>query len=155
MRQFALLPLLAVILVGSVDAQEAKGKSATTEEIRKQVLLVENEVEEALSKNDVDTLNRIYPDTYAYINASGELLSKAQFLSDLRSGKHKILAVEHEDVQLQIYGDTVVVMTGVSASSFKYKGQVTNGPRRFTNVFVKQDGQWILVAHQVTDIAKH
>jgi hypothetical protein len=34
------------------------------------------------------------------------------------------------------------------------KGETSIGPRRFTNVWVKQDGDWKLVVHHVTDIVQ-
>jgi ketosteroid isomerase-like protein len=35
-----------------------------------------------------------------------------------------------------------------------YKGQAVSRPRRFTNVYVQQNGQWRLAVHHVTPIAE-
>jgi ketosteroid isomerase-like protein len=73
------------------------------------------------------------------------MISKAQLMADIRAGKHKPYNVAHDDIQMRIYGNTVVV-TGHSTAT----GTMYNKPRRFTNVYVKQQGIWRLVAHQVT-----
>jgi len=147
-----LLCILTAALAVSACAQSTPGNNANTaDEVRQQILAMEHGLEQALAANDMETLGRIYSDEYVYTNASGELLTKSQFLADLQSHKHKILEVKHDDIQLHVYENTVVV-TGISTSKFEYKGAVTAGPRRFTNVYVKQEGQWKLAVHDVTDI---
>jgi ketosteroid isomerase-like protein len=150
-----LLCILTVAVAASVEAQSTTEKTPnTTEEVRKQILGMEHELEQALAANDIEMLEHFYSDEFVYTNASGELLDKGQFLADLRSRKHKILEVKHDDIRLHVYENTVVV-TGISTSRFEYKGIVTAGPRRFTNVYVKQEGQWKLAVHAVTDIKAH
>jgi ketosteroid isomerase-like protein len=80
-------------------------------------------------------------------------LPKLRSLLDIRSGKQKYNSVKHDDVRLHVYSDTVVA-TGHSSSSVIYKGQAVSRPRRFTNVYVQQNGQWRLAVHHVTPIAE-
>jgi ketosteroid isomerase-like protein len=154
MRLSLLLSLVLAVSVVVVRAQAAgQNEADQVEQTKKEVLKVEEELERALQSNDTDVLNRIYSDDYVYTNAHGEVLTKAQFLDDLRSGKHKISHVGRDDVHLHVHGNTVLLM-GISTSTFLYKGKISNGPRIFTNVYVKEGGQWRLLSHQVTDIAK-
>ena len=153
MRTFLFTLLLTVSLGRFAQAQETTRERAATAE-EKEVLKTESELEHALELGDTQVLDRVYADDFSYTNASGELLSKAELLADLRTGNHKVASVSHDDIRMHTYGNTVV-MTGISTSTFRYKGVVTSGPRRFTNVYIKQDGGWRLVVHHVTDIAKH
>jgi ketosteroid isomerase-like protein len=150
--RFFLSMLLVGSLAGLARAQPDPGQGALSAE-EKAVVKVEQELEKALAANDIAALDRIYSTDFAYTNETGELIAKRQLLEQLQSGKHKVNSVKHEDVRLHSYGNTVV-MTGTSTSTIGYRGNVTSGPRRFTNVFIKQDGRWQLAAHQVTDICQ-
>jgi len=153
MRRILLAPLLAVSLVGFAKAQGTTGNEADTEEIKKEVLKAEDEQNQALQRGDTDVLGHIYADDLAYTNADGKILTKAQHLAEFRSGIRKFDSIRRDDINLHVYGNTVV-LTGRSTSTLQYKGKVTKGPRRFTDVYIKRDGRWLLVAHQVTDVAK-
>jgi ketosteroid isomerase-like protein len=150
MRRVLLFLLLAAALAGLAAAP---GGRAADSEIEKEILALEEAQNQAFVKGDADALDRIYADELAWTNQNGELLTKAQILADIRSGKQKYNSVRHDDVRLHVYGNTVVA-TGHSTSSVIYKGQAVSRPRRFTNVYVNQNGQWRLVVHHVTPIAE-
>jgi hypothetical protein len=79
------------------------------------------------------------------------MLTKAQFLEELRAGHPKYLTSKHHDVRVRVYSDTAVV-TAHSTLAVESNGKVSEGPRRFMNVYVSQDGVWRLVAHQGTRV---
>ena len=152
MRRILLLPLLTVALAGFVRAQGTRGNQADAENA-KEVLKVEEERNQAVLKGDADVLDRIYSDDFAYTNESGETPSKAQFVANFRSGKRKFSKYVHDDIHVHVYGNTVV-LNGRSTSTYLYNGEVYQDPRRFTLVYVKQDGQWRVVALHVSTIPK-
>lgn len=51
------------------------------------------------------------------------------------------------------YGDTLVV-TGVKTMDYTLRGKESVGPFRFTDVWVRPDGRWQVVASQVAKVAK-
>jgi ketosteroid isomerase-like protein len=153
-RRLIGLPLFLFLAAISVNAQGAGGSKAdSVEEIQRQILKSEDQQNTALLKNDADLLGSMCAEELAWTNASGVLFTKDQMLADLKSGKQKNDTIEHQDVRLHIYGTTVVV-TGVSTSTYHYNGKAFVGSRRFTNVWVKQGGRWLLAVHHVTPIAK-
>ena len=103
---------------------------------------------------DIKTLERLWADNLVYTAPNGELLTKAQHLAEFQSGIRKFESMKHDDFNIRVYGKTVVVLTGRSTSIMRYNGEVSEGPRRFTNLFVKMDGRWQLVSHHVTNVAK-
>jgi ketosteroid isomerase-like protein len=135
-----------------VNGQTAPPQSSTAE-IEKEVLHVEEERDQALQKRDVATLDRIYADELVFINTRGQLFTKAQRLADIGSGKVEYFAYKQGDYSFKVYGNTVV-MTGRTSSVVKFQGRLNQIPRQFTNVYIKTDGQWRLVAHQATPIAE-
>ena len=54
-----------------------------------------------------------------------------------------------EDMRVRIYRDAAVV-TGRAKRGFKYRGQEVNQERRYTHVYVKRQGQWRIVAQQIS-----
>jgi len=153
MRQFLLVCLIALSCVHPTLSQDT-GKNQTTQEIKNEVLKVEQEQDQAVAASDIKTLDRIWADNLVYTAPNGELLTKAQHLAEFQSGIRKFETMKHDDFNVRVYGDSVVVLTGRSTSMLLYNGEVSEGPRRFTNVFVKMDGRWQLVSHHVTNVAK-
>src|ERR1700680_766288 len=77
-QKLLLTVLLAGSLIGMMEAQELTGDKA--EQIKRDVLKVEEERAQALEKGDLAVLNRILADDYEYVNVLGELNTKAQRL---------------------------------------------------------------------------
>jgi ketosteroid isomerase-like protein len=147
------LPLVVMAVAGPALSQAANGQDAGDEAKKKAVLSVENELNQALLKADTKVLGRIYADDFAYTNAGGEMLTKAQVLDGFGSGRIKLLTLGRADIRLYVFGNTVI-LNGISTATLEYKGKISKGPRRFTNVYVNQGGQWRLVAHSVSNFAK-
>jgi ketosteroid isomerase-like protein len=129
------------------------GNAAATENARDEVMKVEEERNQALQKNDVEALNRIYADDVVYSNATGALLTKAQHLADLKARTLNFKSFRHDDVQVQVHGETGIV-TGISTSAVDFQGTVSSSPRRFLNIYVKQGGRWLCEAHFDTPVTK-
>lgn len=153
MKMLSALVLGGVLLI-SVGAQSQIANSTTSasvEQLKQEVLKVEAERNAAIMKGDVATLDKMYSDEIAWTNPRGELLTKSEILSHLQSGEQKFFSIKHSDRQMHVYGNTVV-MTVFTRSSVRYKGKTSDAPRRFTNVFVKENGHWLLVVHHATPV---
>jgi ketosteroid isomerase-like protein len=150
-RKLFLLILSAVAVLGvtkytviaAVDDANLKDEVIKAEEARNQ----------ALPHGDVAALDRIYADDLIYTNATGALLTKAKHLADLKARTLNFRSFKHDDVQVTVHGNTGIV-TGISTSAVDYKGTVSSSPRRFVNVYSKQDGRWLCVAHMETPVTQ-
>ena len=154
MRRF-ILPvfLMVVTMAGLVRSQRTAGNETdTVEETKKEVLKFEDERMQAMQRGDTETLDRMFADEVAWTTPGGELLTKAQVLANIKSQTQQYLTVNHDDRRLHVYGNTVV-LTVHSVSTARYKGNTFNYPRRFTNVYLKRDGRWQLIAHTPTPVA--
>jgi hypothetical protein len=91
----------------------------------------------------------------------GGMLNKAQRLENLthRRGsvvqREVVVQFEHY-IHLHVFGDhnDTVVLTGLSKSILHFEGKLSSGPRLYAFVFVKQHGQWQIVAEMTSDIPK-
>jgi len=146
------LPLFtATLLVACSLAAQKTHDEKSVRQVEKEVLRVEEERDQALQQRDISVLDRIYSDQLVFVNTRGQLFTKAQRLADLGAGKVAYFSYNQGEYDYHVYGDTVV-MTGRTSSVVKFQGRVNRIPRQFTNVYVKIEGQWRLVAHQATPI---
>jgi ketosteroid isomerase-like protein len=121
--------------------------------LKDEVLKAEEARNQALPKGDVEALDRIYADDLVYTNATGALLTKSQHLADLKGRTLNFRSFKHDDVEVHVHGNTGIV-TGISTSAVDYQGTINSSPRRFVNVYSKQDGRWLCVAHMETPVTK-
>ena len=149
-RIFMLLVLTAaamgISLLGAAEHVAASPK----ENIKNEILHIEQELSQAVLKNDTNTLDRICADEMVWLTSTGQFLSKAEVLADIRARNLTEFSFKSNDEELHVYGDTVVL----------YRKTLENGkdankipPRTLTDVFVNQDGKWKIVAHGATVIA--
>ena len=151
-RRILILPLLPVTLLGFAWAQ-ATVRNPTNAETEKEVLEVERQKDQAVRSRDIAVLEGIYADDMAFVNGRGQVVTKAQHLDEIRSGNVKYLSSNKSDYHVHLYGSTAV-LTGRENSIVEYHGKTISSPRQFITVYVKLDGQWKYVAHQVTPVAE-
>ena len=152
MRRILLFSLLTVVLVG-MGRPQGTVPNQTDAETEKEVLEVERQKDQALRNRDIAVLERIYADDLAFVNGRGQVITKAEHLEEIRAGNVKYLSSDRSDFHVHVYGSTAV-LTGRENSSVEYHGKTISSPRQFMTVYVKLDGQWKYVAHQVTPVVE-
>lgn len=143
---FALAATLSLLMTLSVVAQSGGG--STEEQIEK----LENDRAQAVVKGDVATLDKMTADDYTIIDRAGRMRDKQATMAAIKSGDIKLTSNKLSDLKVRVYGDTAVI-TGRSDAEGTVNGTPSNGPVRFTRVYVKKGGQWQCVAFQQTPIA--
>jgi ketosteroid isomerase-like protein len=133
-RTLALFVLSACLL-------SAQNKSGAEQDITR----IEKEMVAAVLKGDTGPSNRYLADQYIFTGPDGATMGKAESINDLKSGSLKLQAATLDDMKVQVYGDTAVV-TYSSNDKGTYKGKDISGKTRWTDVFVKQNGRWMVVA---------
>ena len=146
-----MVALCAVAFLGV--ARWAVKNAAAADDLKAEVMKAEDARNEALPKGDVAALEKIYADDLVYTNATGETLTKAQHLADLKGRKLNFVSFKHDDVHVAVVGNTGIV-SGISTSAVSYNGSVSSHPRKFMNVYVKVGGKWLCAAHAETPMAQ-
>ena len=153
MRRIVVLPLLAAVLISITKVATAgQNDASAAEETKKEVLKFEDERNAAILKHDTATLDRMYANDLTWTMSNGDLLNKSQVLANIGSGQQLLSSISHHERAVHVFGDTVV-LTATSSSKERYRGNNITVPRRFTNVYVKRNGQWQLIVHTVTPLA--
>jgi uncharacterized protein (TIGR02246 family) len=136
------LAALAAVLLAAV-AQPALAQSPDEAAVR----AVEDRRIKALVEDDFATLDAIFADDLHYTHSSTVVDDKASYMAALRTGKTKYETIDREPARVRIYGDTAL-MTGTAVVGLK--GRAEKLPLRYTLVYVRQAGQWRMVAWQST-----
>lgn len=134
---------VAALLVAAL-ALPARAHAQSAEQAVRQV---EDRRIKALVDDDVATLEAIFADDLTYTHSSAAVDTKASYIAALRSGKTKYESVDRQPSTVRVYGDAAV-MTGEALVGLR--GRAEKLALRYTLVYVKQGGQWRMVAWQST-----
>ena len=118
-----------------------------------EILKLEKEFIQAIVKNDAEAIGRFLDDDWIIIDADGGVVDKARFLGVVKSGDLSHEMMESDDVRVRVYGDSAVV-TGLTRTKGKFKGQDFTTQERATDVFVRREGRWQCVFSQLTRFCK-
>jgi ketosteroid isomerase-like protein len=134
--------LFTTALVLAAAATGLAQKESVEETIRK----VDNERIQAQVHADAVALGRIYADDFIGVGPSGTVRTKPEVIADFTSGDLKFQSITTDDVKVRVYENTAVE-TGLSAMIGQDKGKAVPRETRFTRVWIKQEGDWRLVAN--------
>jgi ketosteroid isomerase-like protein len=139
-----LYAVAAVFVLGVCPVLAQAGKAE--QEIR----AMEKLWNESRARADVVALGALLDERWTVTHGDGTINTKAEYLADLKSGVRKFFGdVKQDDFTVRVYGDTAVA-AGVSDSKVEYKGKPSGGALRFTRVYVKRDGRWIMITSHAT-----
>jgi len=107
--------------------------------------------DQALVKADLAALNQIYAEDARLTSPEGKLETKAEFLGQVKSGQYQASAPTTTDLQVRVLGDIAVATCEWKATE-TIQGVKSDGHYRFTDVWVKRDGRWQVMASQGTPV---
>lgn len=146
-------PLLVVLVLmpARVPAQTPAATSAAVTEVREAI----RRYDDALRRADVAAVGQFFAPEYTFVNASGERLTRADRLANLRTGRTALDSVAHapQEEQIRPYGNVVVYTTLLTLGG-RYSGQAQRGQYRALVVWVRRDGRWQQIASQLTSVAR-
>jgi len=128
------------------EAQQESTDKKSEQEVRNMI----ESYRTALLRRDIPALEKIWADDYVFVNASGEVLTKAQRLANVKSGGTTLESInEEENITVRVYQNSAVATSRVTIKG-QYGGQPTSGQYRSTHVWVKGPAGWQLVSNQLT-----
>lgn len=138
--------LLAVAGFFSVAISHAADSVAD----RAAIMQLERDWTQSFVTMDAAANERILADDFIGTEPSGKRVKKADILASMKSGEPLQSGhVIDSDVNIRFYGATAVV-TG--SSSWKRKSDGKSGRYIWTDVFVKRNGKWQVVASQDLEV---
>ncbi|HVF91357.1 MAG TPA: nuclear transport factor 2 family protein [Blastocatellia bacterium] len=151
MRQLLKLSAYAAVLIGSLSPYSVSTTQATG--VAQELIEIEHRLAKALVDRNLEMYSSILASDWTTIDLAGRVLSKSQVLRELASRERQIEAVSIDDIKVREFGD-VALVTGRTTATGRYKGQRSSVVLRFTDVFVKRNGRWQVVASQGTQVVQ-
>ena len=153
MKHFHIIIALAFAVPSLLLAQTGDKTSKPSSETEQAIAKIEQDITNALLKQDAATVDRMLADDCFYTGPDGKTQTKAEFLADIKSGDLKLESSTIKDLKVRAADADFAVVTYGTTDKGSYKGRDIGGEYRWTDVFVKRDGRWQVVAGQGTGIA--
>lgn len=140
-HKFRFLLVLVPILTAAQQSPDSGDKSL--------ILALESAWNQAELHHDAAAAAAIMADTFISVDHHGKLLNKSQYLTDLKDLSFKPEEIANSETTVYLYGDTAIV-----TSAYRTRG--TDGGKpfvhrgRFTDTWIKRNGNWQCVADHET-----
>ena len=147
MKRIVVVGLLVFAALSLVIGQTGP-ESPTQNTVEKQIKLLERSwLVESYRADDMRAFDRIVADSFTITHSSGKVLNKAEkradiirsHISDPESPSYFFI----EEARVTLYGGAAVSVGSIAEK---------NDHVRFTNTYVKRNGQWQVVASQLNRI---
>ncbi len=147
---------------GTAQNQKSAAESRKNGEngkIVEQIMKLESDYDETTKNPKAEDFERFYTVDYmvtsrvpARISTKAE--NEARF-KDPSVRRGRIESLSSDDVKVRVYGDSTAIVTGSwKRASKDADGKDTSAAGRFTRVWVKQNGKWMLAAAHYSPIAE-
>ena len=137
----ALAPVLACASAGSSSTDRAAASPDDAVEVRR----LHQSYADALIARDSVTLRRILAEDFRTTVSEGRVLGREEDIAPVLSGRVAFDSARLDSVTVDVFGDAAIVR-GI----FVYRARVGDnafaGRERFTDVYLKRDGQWRVVS---------
>ena len=140
---------LVLLLSASMLFSHAQNKSTNSADDKSMILAFESAWNQAEIHHDATAVAAIMADTFISVDHHGALQNKSQYLAGIKDLSFKPEEIANSDTSVYLYGNVAVV-----TSAYRTKGTDDGKPfvhrGRFTDTWVKLNGEWKCVANQET-----
>jgi ketosteroid isomerase-like protein len=99
----------------------------------------------AIVAKDFAALERLIAPEFSGTSPNAHFYNREMAIDDLKSGRYVVEKMELDEVSANIYGNTAVAFTSQKEIS-RYGDSEFSGHYHYTNVWVKKNGRWLVVA---------
>jgi ketosteroid isomerase-like protein len=145
---------IALVVVGCAESAQPKAEGTagpvvaapeSPEKVEAEIIQLEHEWVDAIVKKDTATLDRLFAPEFNGTSPSGATFPRTDAIEQLKAGEYAVESMNLDEVSVNVYGNTAVAFTSQQEKS-KVDGKDNSGHYHFTNVWVKRDGKWQVVA---------
>jgi ketosteroid isomerase-like protein len=136
---------------GKKQSHSSQGmKSESSDSVKLKQL--EQDWLDSYREGDADKMGKILADDFIGRWANGSTQTKDEQLRAIRTGAEKHSTNQMLECNVRLYRDTAVV-TGLQTEQSVLEGRDGSGTYSYTDVFVKRDGRWQVVASETKRVA--
>ena len=140
MKRILVLIAVAITISIQVNSQMVQGGS-----VEQTIMKMEQEMLTAMLKGDASANERYMAANSVFTDPGGNVMNKSQLVSMIKSGDLKFESSVIDSMKVQVYGNTAIANYRTTDKG-KFKDMDISGLYRWTDVFVKQNNNWQLVA---------
>ena len=149
---------ISLILIALLMTAAAVSAQTSSDQIVAEITRLEAEYLEASKNPRLEDFARFYtPDFLVTARLPPKILNNEQRIATLKDPNFKrgtVQSLVNEDLKVRVYGDDTAIVTAKwKRVSRDADGKDTSASGRFTHVWVKQNGKWLLAAaHYSPDV---
>lgn len=136
-RALVAFAITAVVLTASVAADDKA--------VEQTIAKLERAWVSAIVDKDLVMLDELLAAEFTGTGPNGVTFSKGIAIADLKSGSYVVDKMSLDEISVNVFGDTAVAFTSQEEKS-RYGDKDFSGHHHFTNVWVKRNGNWQVVA---------
>lgn len=119
--------------------------AASNENVEALLTKMEQDWTDAILKQDTARIEPILADDMLAIIPNGQTITKPQHLAFIKDETYKPESLSIDNIKVRVFGDSAVVTYHQSEKS-QFQGKDNSGETLWTDIFVKRDGRWQIVA---------
>src|SRR5437763_10526050 len=132
-------------IYSQTDTRATSGNAKVEQEIRR----LEREWFDSYVRGDRAAFDRIVADDALMTYGNGKVGNKSEAIAEIKAPADASYSLTSDDVQVRLYADTAIV-TGRVTEKGTFNGRSLNSQSRYTDVWVRRNGRWQVVAAQST-----
>ena len=109
---------------------------------KEQIIQLYKEMYTAMVNKDRAELERVHDDSFVLVHMTGMRQSKVVYISSIMDGTLNYYSAEHEDMQVEINGDTAVLTGRSKVTAAVFGGGKHTWRLQLRFQLVKKNGQW-------------
>ena len=135
--------------------KKADAKRNNNSSVEQELMQLEKDGAAAAVKGDTTFLDRHTAANYIGTDPGGGVEDRAKMMAGAKAGNIKFETMDLDDMSVRMAGKDTAVVTGRATIKGNLKSGVDiSGQYRFTDVWVKQEGRWQVMAWQATKVAQ-
>jgi hypothetical protein len=127
-------------------AQQPAEPSTTPDHVRREIMAVEEHMGQANFECDYKFFAGVEAPEFIFTTAAGGVITRADDLAGEKDCRPSKGTYRLDDVRIMALGNVVVFNALATTTTTKASGERLARTQRFTDVLVRRDGRWQLVA---------
>ena len=109
---------------------------------KEQIIALYKEMYTAMVNKDKPTLERVHDDSFVLVHMTGMRQPKEVYISSIMDGTLNYYSAEHEDMQVEVKGDTAVLIGKSRVTAAVFGGGKHTWRLQLRFQLVKKNGEW-------------
>jgi hypothetical protein len=139
--------MMTLVLALTLLAGQPADTSATTRELTE----IEGRLATSWKSGDCDAWGTIVAPEWSVTHITGAVMTRAEALRACKAPEGKLDVLVSDDLSVRAFGDAAVVTGRTTATAAGVNRETVI--LRFTDVFIRRNGRWQVVASQATRLA--